>query len=84
MAWFAAKSCEPLIASVLVAVTRPAATFVIWRSAPALPTLTTLVGAPPANVYVLPPMVPVAVGLAAAVTEPVPSAVLFAFAAVAP
>ncbi|MDR8849827.1 hypothetical protein FEP99_02847 [Burkholderia pseudomultivorans] len=29
-----AKSCEPLIASVLFAVICPAATFVTWRSAP--------------------------------------------------
>lgn len=79
-----AKSCEPLIASVLVAVTRPAATFVTWRSVPGLPTLTTLAGAPPAYVYVLPPMTPLGVGLAAAVTEPVPNARLLAFAAVAP
>ncbi|UVE67870.1 hypothetical protein ACJ51O_23080 [Burkholderia pyrrocinia] len=28
-AWLVAKSCEPLIASVLVPLTRPAATFVI-------------------------------------------------------
>ncbi|MET3552928.1 hypothetical protein ABIC50_002852 [Burkholderia sp. 567] len=78
-----AKSCEPLIASVLVPVTRPAATFVTCRSAPTLPTLTTLDGVPPAYVYDLPPMLPVAVGLAAAVTEPVPNARLFALAAVA-
>ncbi len=36
------------MASVLVALTRPAATFVICRSAPAAPTLTTLVGLVPA------------------------------------
>ncbi|KWA85269.1 hypothetical protein WK57_19215 [Burkholderia ubonensis] len=42
-----ANSCEPLIASVLVALTRPAATFVTWRSAPTLPTLTTDVGVVP-------------------------------------
>nr|WP_265334711.1 hypothetical protein [Burkholderia sp. BE17] len=47
-AWFVASSCEPLIASVLVALTRPAATFVICRSAPGAPTLTTLVGVVPA------------------------------------
>ncbi|KVL26142.1 Tash protein PEST motif family [Burkholderia territorii] len=40
----------------------------------ALPTLTTLVGLPPANVLVTPPTVPVGVGLAPAVTEPLPSA----------
>ncbi|KVX80968.1 hypothetical protein WL08_12240 [Burkholderia ubonensis] len=44
-----AYSCEPLIASVLVAVTRPAATFVIWRSLPTDPTLTTLAGFVPAK-----------------------------------
>ncbi len=41
---FVAASCEPLIASVLAELTRPAATLVIWRSVPAAPTLTTLVG----------------------------------------
>ena len=64
-----------MIASVLVDVIRPAATFVIWRSAPALPTLTTLDGVAPAKVpYVVEPMVALLVGLAAAVTEPEPSA----------
>jgi len=38
-----------LIASVLLAVIWPAATFVIWRSAPGAPTLTTLAGLVPAN-----------------------------------
>ncbi|WP_247873576.1 hypothetical protein [Burkholderia sp. LS-044] len=47
-AWLVALSCEPLIASVLVASTRPAATFVICRSAPGAPTLTTLDGVVPA------------------------------------
>nr|WP_275924786.1 hypothetical protein [Burkholderia sola] len=47
-AWLVALSCEPLIASVLVALTRPAATFEICRSAPGAPTLTTLVGVVPA------------------------------------
>ncbi|KVF91426.1 hypothetical protein WJ20_11915 [Burkholderia vietnamiensis] len=71
-----ANSCEPLIASVLVGVIWPAATLVIWRVMPALgsPTLTVLVGLPPANVVVTPPTVPVGVGLGAAVTEPLPSA----------
>jgi len=50
---------------------------------PALPTLTTLVGAVPANAYVTPPITALVVGLAAAVTEPFPSATLSAFAAVA-
>jgi hypothetical protein len=48
IAWSAAKSCEPLIASVLLALTRPAATFVKVRSAPGAPMLTVLVGDPPA------------------------------------
>ncbi|KWH30898.1 hypothetical protein WL99_14140 [Burkholderia cepacia] len=48
-AWFVALSWLPLIASVLVAEILPAATFVIWRSAPGAPTLTTLVGFAPAN-----------------------------------
>ncbi len=48
IAVFVANSCEPLIASVLVAVTWPAATFVIWRSAPGVPMLTTPVGLVPA------------------------------------
>jgi hypothetical protein len=43
-----ANNCEPLIASVLVAVTRPAATFVTCRSDPTAPTLTTLPGFVPA------------------------------------
>ncbi|VWD51981.1 ATPase [Burkholderia contaminans] len=71
-----AKSCEPLIASVLVEEIAPAATFVTWRWLVELPTLTTLVGLPPANVLVTPPTVPVGVGLAAAVAEPLPSATL--------
>ncbi len=40
MALLVAKSCEPFTASVLVALTSPAATLMICRSAPALPTLT--------------------------------------------
>nr|WP_230974057.1 hypothetical protein [Burkholderia territorii] len=48
IAVFVANSCEPLIASVLVDVTCPAATFVTWRSAPGAPTLTTLEGVVPA------------------------------------
>ncbi len=46
-AWFVAFSWLPLIASVLVAVTWPAATFVIWRSAPGEPTLRTPTGLVP-------------------------------------
>ncbi|AJX12245.1 chromosome segregation ATPase domain protein [Burkholderia ubonensis MSMB22] len=73
-AWFVALSWLPLIASVLVAEMRPAATLVIWRSAPGAPTLTTLVGELPAKKYVTPPIVVLDVGFAAAVTEFVPSA----------
>ncbi len=49
IAVFAANNCEPLIASVLDAEIRPAATLVICRSAPDAPTLTTLAGVVPAN-----------------------------------
>jgi hypothetical protein len=72
-----------LIASVLVSLIRPAATFVICRSAPGAPTLTTLFGVVPAKLYVLPPIVVPEVGLAAAVTEPEPSATSPAFVVVA-
>jgi hypothetical protein len=52
-------------------VTRPAATFVICRSAPTAPTLTTLVGLVPAKpLRVVEPIVALLVGFAAAVTEP--------------
>ncbi|MOA50827.1 hypothetical protein D3C78_1738970 [compost metagenome] len=47
--WLVANSCEPLIASVLVALRRPAATLVMVRSLPTEPTLTVLVGAVPAK-----------------------------------
>ncbi|MFG6896646.1 hypothetical protein ACGYTX_31765, partial [Burkholderia pseudomallei] len=74
-----------MIASVLLAVTWPAATFVIWRSALGAPTLTTPTGALPANVpSVVEPTVALLVGTAAAVTEFAPSATEFAVAAVAP
>ncbi|MCY1181200.1 hypothetical protein D9M68_817630 [compost metagenome] len=43
-----AASCEPLMASVLLALTRPAATLVMVRLAVPLPTLTVPVGVPPA------------------------------------
>ena len=46
----AALSCEPLIASVLVVDTRPAATFVTVRGVPVAPTLTVLVALVPLNV----------------------------------
>ncbi|OXJ22585.1 chromosome partitioning protein ParA [Burkholderia sp. HI2714] len=52
----AALSCEPLIASVLVVDTRPAATFVIvrtgWNWLESPPTLTVLIALVPLNVYV--------------------------------
>lgn len=84
IALFVAKSCDPLIASVLSCVTWPAATFVSWRSVSFAPTLTTPAGVVPAYAYVLPPTVPVEVGTAAAVTAPSPSATEFAVDAVAP
>ncbi|AHE32535.1 hypothetical protein BBS_5 [Burkholderia pseudomallei NAU20B-16] len=40
-AWFVAYSWLPLIASVLVALTWPAATLMSWRSVPTPPMLTT-------------------------------------------
>ncbi len=78
IALFVAFSWLPLIASVLVAEIRPAATFVIWRSWPGAPTLTTPTGEPPANGYVTPPIVALEVPTAAAVTEFAPSAIEFA------
>lgn len=51
-AWVTAFICDPFTASVDVAEIRPAATLTICRSAPGAPTLTTLVGRPPANEYV--------------------------------
>ncbi|MNP21169.1 hypothetical protein D3C76_1137770 [compost metagenome] len=47
--WLVAYSCEPLMASVLVPLMRPAATLVMVRSVPALPTLTVPVGVAPAK-----------------------------------
>ncbi len=73
-ALFVALSWLPLIASVLVAETWPAATFVIWRSWPGAPTLTTPTGELPAKKYVTPPIVALDVGFAALVTEFAPSA----------
>ncbi|MNY65089.1 hypothetical protein D3C86_2023030 [compost metagenome] len=49
IAWFVALSWLPFTASVLVALISPAATLVIWRSAPLSPTLTTPTGLVPAN-----------------------------------
>ena len=48
-AWLVANNWLPLTASVLVAEMRPAATLCTWRSAPALPTLTTPAALPPAK-----------------------------------
>ena len=48
-AWLVAKSCEPLIASVEDPLIRPAATFVMVRSAPGAPTLTVEVAVVPAK-----------------------------------
>ncbi len=48
-AWLVANSCEPLIASVLPPLMRPAATLVTVRSAFTAPTLTVLVGVVPAK-----------------------------------
>ena len=48
-----------------------------------MPTLTTLVGLPPANVAVTPPTVPVGVGFGVDVVEPLPSATSPALLAVA-
>ena len=56
-AWLVACSCEPLIASVLSLLIKPAATFCTRRSSPSAPTVTTPAGLPPANAYSLPPMV---------------------------
>ena len=52
-------------------------------TAPLAPTETTLVGAPPAKLEVVPPTVPLAVGTAADVTECEPSATSLALLATA-
>ena len=75
----------PLIASVLLAVTWPAATLVNCRSAPGAPTLTTLAGVAPAKPpKVIVPTVAEATPTAAAVVEPAPSATSPALLALAP
>jgi hypothetical protein len=84
IAWFVAYNCEPLIASVEVEVTRPAATLVIVRTTPLPPTLTVLVAFVPANVYVLPPITVVGVFVTAPVTEFAPNAMSFLLFATAP
>ncbi len=82
-ALFVALSWLPLIASVLVAETRPAATFAIWRSAPGEPTLSTPTGLAPATEYVTPPTVTLDTPTALPVTEFAPSAIELATFAVA-
>jgi hypothetical protein len=69
---------------VLLALTRPAATFVTVLSLPTLPTLTVLVGLVPAYVYAVPLMVSPVVATAAAVLEPLPSATALTLFATAP
>ncbi|VWB58959.1 Tash protein PEST motif family protein [Burkholderia lata] len=74
-----------MIASVLVAVTWPAATLVICRSLLWSPTLTVPTGEAPANPpNVTPLTVALLVGLAAAVTELAPSATELLVPATAP
>ncbi|CAM2165638.1 hypothetical protein BC2230_190013 [Burkholderia cepacia] len=72
-----------MTASVLVADTWPAATFVIWRSWPGAPTLTTPTGELPAKKYVMRPIVSLDMPTAVPVTEFAPSATEFATFAVA-
>ncbi|SAL81054.1 hypothetical protein AWB71_06231 [Caballeronia peredens] len=81
---FVAYSCEPFTASVDVDDRRPAATFVIVRSLPSLPTDTVLVALLPANVYAVPPIVAPVVFTTAAVVEFAPSATSLALADTAP
>ena len=73
-----ANNSEPLIASVEVAVTRPAATLVRVRSAPLEPMLTVLPGAVPAKPpKIVLPTVALSVPTAADVTEAAPRATSF-------
>ena len=65
------------MASVEVAEIRPAATLVIVRSLPALPTLTVEVGFTPAKLCATPLIVAEGVATAAAVSEPLPIATAF-------
>ncbi|MDI9647916.1 hypothetical protein QM306_05625, partial [Burkholderia cenocepacia] len=81
---FVELSWDPFIASVLVAEIRPAATLVIVRSAPELPTLTVDPGAVPAKLYSVPLIVVVLVEIAAAVTELAPRATALLLVDVAP
>ena len=81
-----------MIASVLVDVTRPAATFWMRRSLPAVPTLTTPLAAlapaklpnvcPPIEAELTEPVPPVAVSAAPIVAELLPRATEFATLAV--
>ncbi len=82
-AWFVAFNWLPLIASVLVADTWPAATFVIWRSAPGEPMLRTPTGLVPATEYATPPTVTLDTATALPVTAFAPSAIELATFAVA-
>jgi hypothetical protein len=70
----------PLTASVDVAETCPAATFLIWRSAPGAPTETTPATVPAKPVYVTPLTVAevTLAGMLPPVVEPAPMATLFA------
>ena len=74
---------DPLTASVEVADTRPAATFVMVRSAPLSPILNVPTAFPPAKLYVLPPIIPELVDTAVSVTDLAPSAMLLSVAAFA-
>ena len=75
------NNCEPLTASVEVALSVPAATLVTWRSAPPAPTDTTEAGAVAAA---LPPVRSNTPVLGAPVTDPAPSATSLALVATAP
>ena len=72
-----------MTASVDVADTRPAATFVIVRSAPLSPILNVPTAVPPAKLYVLPPITPELVDTAVSVTDLAPRAMLLSVAAFA-
>ena len=72
-----------MTASVEVADTRPAATFVMVRSAPLSPMLNVPTAFPPAKLYVLPPITPELVDTAVSVTDLAPRAILLSVAAFA-
>ena len=71
-----AKSCEPLIASVLAEEIAPAATFVTWRWLVELPTRPRSSDYRPRTCWLRRRRYAVGVGLAGAVVEPLPSATL--------